>query len=187
MREAISRHQSEFIWNYLSRYQVPEFFRVRRGEEISHLLLLLQAPYLVEEDTRRCPRALESLLTARCSPNMLGSPAQAPLSMAVAINDQESVEDLLAYRANPDLAAEGEDPPLCVAVRNHRRDIVRSLLLYRADANVRSHVANSPLAAEHGRRGSTPVELAVGDHLLVEMITTYCCTPGEVIPFVNEG
>ena len=106
--------------------------------------------------------------------------------MAVAINDQESVEDLLAYRANPDLAAEGEDPPLCVAVRNRRRNIVRSLLLYRADANVRSPVANSPLAAEHGRRGSTPVELAVGDHLLVEMITTYCCTPGEVIPFVNE-
>ena len=107
--------------------------------------------------------------------------------MAVAINDQESVEDLLAYRANLDLAAEGEDPPLCVAVRNRRRDIVCSLLLYRADANVRSHVANSPLAAEHGRRGSTPVELAAGDHLLVEMITTYCCTPGEVIPFVNEG
>ena len=43
-----------------------------RGETMSTLSLLLWAPYLVVEDVRRCPRALESLLAARCSPNLLG-------------------------------------------------------------------------------------------------------------------
>ena len=117
---------------------------------------------------------------------MLGYPARAPLSIAVEINDQESVQDLLAYRANPNLVSEGEDPPLRVAVRNRRRDIVRTLLLFRADANVRSLTTNSPMSAGHDRLGSTPFDLAVGDHHLEEMLTSYCCTPGEVIPFVNE-
>ena len=105
MTEAISRHQPELIWNYLSKYKVPELLRVIRGETMSPLSLLLWVPYLVVEDARRCPRALESLLAAR-SPNQLGSPARAPLSIAVEVNDQESVEELLSYRADPNIASE---------------------------------------------------------------------------------
>ena len=48
------------------------------GETMSPISLLLWAPYPVVEDVSRCPRALESLLAARCSPNLHGSPARAP-------------------------------------------------------------------------------------------------------------
>ena len=139
---------------------------------------------LVVEDVQRCPRALESLLAARCSPNQLGSPARAPLSIAVAANDQESVEEL---RADPSVALEGQDPPLCSAVRHRRRDIVRTLLLYRVDANVHSLPPTPSLAEGQSALGLTPLELAAGDDRLVEMLTEYCCTQGEVIPSVNEG
>ena len=186
MREAISRHQSQLIWNFLSRYKVPELFRVRRGEAMSPLSLLLQSPYLVDEDTRLCPPALESLLLARCSPNQCGYPARAPLSIAVEINDQESVMELLAYRANPNLASEGEDPPLCVAIQNRRRNIARTLLLFRADASMRSLSLNPPAAEGQMETGCTPLELAHGDQFLVEMLPSYCGTPGEVVPHVNE-
>ena len=81
MTEAIARHQADLVYNYLSKYKVPELVRVIRGETMSPLSLLLWAPYLVVEDVQRCPRALESLLAARCSPNQLGSPARAPLSL----------------------------------------------------------------------------------------------------------
>ena len=103
------------------------------------------------------------------------------------VNDQESVEELLSYRADPNIASEGEDPPLCAAVRHRRRDIVRTLLLYRVDANARSLPSNPPIAEGQSATGFTPLELAAGDHLLVEMLTTYCGTQGEVIPFVNGG
>ena len=82
-------------------------------------------------------KKLESLLAARCSPNLLGSPARAPLSIAVAANDQESVDELLAYRANPNVASDGEEPPLYSAVR-HRRRGLSALLQHRADSNIRS-------------------------------------------------
>ena len=130
MTEAISRHQADLVYNYLSRYKVPELVRVLRGETINPLSLLLMVPWRHVEDVRRCPRPLESLLAACCSPNLLGSPARAPLSIAVASNDQESVDELLAYRADPNVASEGEESPLCSAVRYRRRGIARALLLH---------------------------------------------------------
>ena len=45
-----------------------------------------------------------------------------------------------------------------------------------------------PLLADgHRDQGLTPLELASGDDRLVEILTTYSGTQGEVIPFVNEG
>ena len=125
-------------------------------------------------------------IAARCSPNLLGSPARAPLSIAVEVNDQESVEELLSYRADPNIASEGEDPPLCAAVRHRRRDIVRTLLVYRVDTNARSLPSNPPRAEGESATGLTPLELATGDHLLVEMLTSHRCAPGEVVPRVTE-
>ena len=80
-----------------------------------------------------------------------------------------------------------DEPPICSAVRHRRRDIVRTLLQYRADANVRSLPPTPPLAEGQSALGLTPLELAAGDDRLVEMLTEYCCTQGEVIPSVNEG
>ena len=37
MTEAISRHQADLVYNYLSRYKVPELVRVLRGETINPL------------------------------------------------------------------------------------------------------------------------------------------------------
>ena len=132
------------------------------------------------EDVRRCPRALESLLAARCSPNLLGSPARAPLSIAVASNDLESVEELLEYRANPDIASEGEEPPLCSAVRHKRRGMVGALLQHRANCNIRSqHLP--PFADGQGERGPSPLELAAGDEHMVDLLTEFCCTQDDVM------
>ena len=131
--------------------------------------------------------ALESLLAARCSPNLLGSPARAPLSIAVASNDQESVDELLAYRADPNVASEGEESPLCSAVRYRRRGIVRALLLHRADSNICSLPPTPHLAEGQRGTGLTPLELAEGDEHLVELLTEYCCTQDEVMPFGVEG
>ena len=119
----------------------------------------------------RCPRPLESLLAARCSPNLLGSPARAPLSIAVASIDQESVDELLEYGADPNVASEAAEPPLCSAVRSRCRGIVRALLLHRADINICSQTP-TPLVDE-GRRGEglTPLELAEGDEYLVDLLT----------------
>ena len=64
---------------------------------------------------------------------------------------------------------------------------MRTLLLYRVDVNVRSLPPNQPLAEGQSGIGLTPLELAAGDDRLVEMLTTYSGTQGEVIPFVNEG
>ena len=66
-------------------------------------------------------------------------------------------------------------------------EIVVTLLLYRVDANVRSLPPNPPLAEGQTAIGLTPLELAAGDERLVELLTTYCGTQGEVIPFVNEA
>ena len=156
-----------------------------RGETMSPLSLLLWAPWRHVEDVRRCPRALESLLAARCSPNLLGSPARAPLSIAVASNDQESVDELLAYRADPNVASEGEEPPLCSAVRFRRRGIAKALLLHRADVNICS--LPPTLHDAEGQRGITPLELAEGDEHLVELLTEYSCTRDEVMPSGVEG
>ena len=125
-----------------------------RRETISPVPLLLWAPYLVVEDLTRIPRALESLLAARCSPNLQGVPARAPLSIAVASNDPESAEELLVHRADPNIASEGEEPPLCVAVRHRRRRIVGALLEHRADINARRPPLHplwcgAPTAASH--------------------------------------
>ena len=181
MTEAISRHQADLVYNFLSRYKVPELVRVMRGETINPLSLLLMVPWRHVEDVRRCPRALESLLAARCSPNLLGSPARAPLSLAVASNDLESVEELLEYRANPDIASEGEEPPLCSAVRHRRRGIACALLQHRADCNIRSQHLTPPLADGQGEQGPTPLELAAGDERMVDLLTGYCCTQDDVM------
>ena len=180
MTEAIARHQSDLIYTFLSKYKVPDLVRVIRGETISPVSLLLWAPFLVMEDVRRIPRALESLLAARCSPNLQGVPARAPLSIAVASNDQESAEDLLAYRADPNIASEGEEPPLCVAVRHRRRGIVGALLEYRADINVRSAPIAPPPAVGRTDRGLTPLELAAGDERMLGLLTDFCDTQDDV-------
>ena len=130
---------------------------------------------------RRCPRALESLLAARCSPNLLGSPARAPLSIAVASNDLESVEELLEYRANPDIASEGEEPPLCSAVRQGRRAIVSALLQHRADCNIRSQLPPPPRAYGQGELGPTLLELAAGDERMVALLTEYYFTQEDMM------
>ena len=147
---------------------------------MSPISLLLWAPYLVVEDVSRGSRALESLLAARCSPNLHGSPARAPLSIAVASNDLESVEELLAHRANPDIASDGEEPPLCAAVRHRRRGIVSALLEHRADSNVRSLPSTQPPAVGHTEQGLAPLELAVGDERLVGLLTDFCSTQEDV-------
>ena len=125
-------------------------------------------------------RALESLLAARCSPNLQGIPARAPLSIAVASNDLESVEELLAHRANPNIASEGEEPPLCVAVRHRRRGIVGALLEYRADSNILSLPTTPPPAVGHTDHGLTPLELAEGDERLMGLLTDFCDTQDNV-------
>ena len=156
-------------------------------ETMSPLSLLLWAPNLVVEDVRRCPGALESLLAARCSPYLLESPAEPPLSIAVASNDLESVEELLAYRANPNIASDGEEPPLCSAVRHRRRGIVSALLQHRADSNIRSLPPAPPLGEGHRGQGLTPLELAEGDERLVELLTEYCCTHDDVRTSAFDG
>ena len=187
MTEAISRHQANLVYSYLSRYKAPELVRVLRGETMNPLSLLLMVPWRHVEDVRRCPRALESLLAARCSPNLLGTPARAPLSIAVASNDLESAEELLAYRANPDIASEGEEPPLCSAVRHRHRGIVSALLQHRADSNIRSLPPTLPLADGHRGQGLTPLELAAGDERLVDLLTEYCCTHDDVMTSAFDG
>ena len=180
MTEAIARHQSDLIYTYLSKYRVPDVVKVIRGETISPVSLLLWAPYLVVEDVTRIPRALESLLAARCSPNLQGVPPRAPLSIAVASNDQESAEELLAHRANPNIASEGEEPPLCVAVRHRRRGIVGALLEHRADINIRSLPTAPPHAGGRTDRGLTPLELAAGDERMMGLLTDFCDTQDDV-------
>ena len=180
MTEAIARHQSDLVYNFLSKYKVPELVKVIRGETISPVSLLLWAPYLVVEDVTRVPRALESLLAARCSPNLQGVPARAPLSIAVASNDLESVEELLAYRADPNIASEGVEPPLCVAVRHRRRGIVSALLEHRADSNIRSSPTAPPPVVWRTDRGLTPLELAAGDERMRGLLTDFCDTQDDV-------
>ena len=46
MTEAIARHQSDLIYNFLSKYKVPDLVKVIRGETISPVSLLLWAPSL---------------------------------------------------------------------------------------------------------------------------------------------
>ena len=180
MTEAIARHQSDLIYTFLSKYRVPDVVKVIRGETISPVSLLLWAPYLVVEDVTRIPRALESLLAARCSPNLQGVPARAPLSIAVASNDQESAEELLAHRADPNIASEGEEPPLCVAVRHRRRGIVGALLEHRADINIRSSPTAPPPVVWRTDRGLTPLELAAGDERMMGLLTDFCDTQDDV-------
>ena len=169
------------VCNFLSKYKVPVVVKVIRGETISPVSLLLWAPYLVVEDVTRIPRALESLLAARCSPNLQGVPARAPLSIAVASNDLESVEELLAHRANPNIASEGEEPPLCVAVRHRRRGIVGALLAHRADINIRSSPTAPPPVVRRTDRGLTPLELAAGDERMMGLLTDLCDTQDDVM------
>ena len=169
--EAIARHQSDLVYNYLSRYKVPDILRIIRGETISPVSLLLWVPYLVAEDVTRFPKALDSLLSARCSPNLCGSPARAPLSMAVASNDLEAVEALLAHRADPNVASEGEEPPICAAVRHRRRDIVGALLERRADSNVRTVAITPTSAVEQAEQDCTLLELARGDERMIGLLT----------------
>ena len=68
---------------------------------------------------------------------------------------------------------------------NPRRNIARSLLLFRADASMRSLSLN-PSAEGLMETGCTLLELAHGDQFLPEILTSYCGTPGEVVPHINE-
>ena len=79
-----------------------------------------------------------------------------------------------------------EQMPLCSAVRYRRRGIARALLLHRADVNICS--LPPTLHDAEGQRGIslTPLELAEGDEHLVELLTEYCCTNNEVMPFGVE-
>ena len=144
-----------------------------RGKTISSVSLLLWAAYLVVEDVTRIPRALDSLLAARRSPNLRGVPARAPLSIAVASNDLESVEEPLAYHADPDVAFDGAEPPLCVAVRHRRRGIVNALFEYRVEINTRSTPTAPPDVVWRTERGLTPMELAAGDECMMGLLTDY--------------
>ena len=180
MTEAIARHQSDLVYNYLCKYKVPNMLRIVRGETISPVSLLLWVPYLVAEDPTRFPKALDSLLSAQCSPNCCGTPARAPLSMAVASNDLEAVEALLAHRADPNVASEGEEPPICAAVRHRRRDIVGALLERRADSNVRTFAITPTSAVEQAERDCTLLDLARGDELMVGLLTISLGTLEEV-------
>ena len=173
MAEAIARHQSDLIYNFLCKYKVPDLVKVVRGETISPVSLLLYALYPVVEDVWRVPRALDSLLAARCSPNLRGTPARAPLSIAVASNDMESVEELLAYLADPNVASDGVEPPLCVAVRHRRGGIVSALLEFRADINIRSTPTAPQDDGGPAERGLTPMELAAGDECMMDLLNNY--------------
>ena len=178
--EAISRHQSDLIYELLCKYKVPELVKVMRGETISPVSLLLWTLYPVIEDVWRVPKALESLLAARCSPNLCGVPARAPLSIAVAANDTESVEALLVYRANPDVASAGVEPPLCIAVRHQRRNIVCALLEHRADINIRSSPTAHPDVVWSMELGLTPMELAAGDERMTSLLNDRHLFQGDV-------
>ena len=168
--EAISRHQSDLIYELLCKYKVPELVKVMRGETISPVSLLLWTLYPTIEDVWLVPRALDSLLAARCSPNLCGEPARAPLSIAVASNDTESVEELLACQADPNVASPGVEPPLCVAVRHQRRNIVCALLEHRADVNIRSFPTAHPDVAWRRELGLTPMDLAAGDEDMTSLL-----------------
>ena len=124
LAEAISNYQPKRIWNMLSKYRVPPVLNLTRGETVSPLTLLLQSPDLVEENPDSCPKALEMLLMARCSPNEMGAPMQSPLLFAVGSHDHDSVEDLLIFRADVNFTPQGREPPVCVAVRHRMRDII---------------------------------------------------------------
>ena len=65
--------------------------------------------------------------------------------------------------------------------------IVSTLLLHRADGNIRSLPPTPPLAEGQRERGLTPLELAAGDERLVDLLTEYGCTRGEVMASVIEG
>ena len=168
--EAISRHHSDLIYELLCKYKVPELVKVMRGETISPVALLLWTLYPTFADVRLVPRALESLLAARCSPNLGGEPARAPLSIAVAANDAESVEELLSYQADPNVASPGIEPPLCVAVRHRRRNIVSALLAHRADVHIRSFPTAHQDVALRRELGLTPMDLAAGDDDMTDLL-----------------
>ena len=67
------------------------------------------------------------------------------------------------------------EPPLCDAVRHRRRGIVSALLEHRADCNVRSLPSTQPPVVERPGQGLTPLELAMGDERMVDLLTNYCC------------
>ena len=147
---------------------------VRRGEVANPLTLLLWSPCLPlnEEDKINCPRALESLLKSRCSPNEFGTPETSPLCVAVRARDVESVNDLLAYAADPNLAPEDTDPPLCTAARYHMKEIAVSLALGRADVNRRCRPGQTGDALAE-RLGLTPLQLAAGHRDLCELLINH--------------
>ena len=77
MTEAIARHETDLVHNYLSRYKIPEVLRVIRGE-MSLLSLLLWVWNDVQERCRRyqedpdleyeLPNTIQALLWVCCSP-----------------------------------------------------------------------------------------------------------------------
>ena len=158
LAEAIGKCQPKRIWKLLSRYRIPSQIHLRRGETTNPLTLLLQSPYLVDETSGDCPRAMEMLLAARCSPSEMGSPMQSPLLFAVGSNDHESVEDLLIA-----FTPWGREPPICVAVRHRIREVTRTLLHYRADLTARGFSVPPPGCEASRYEGPTLTELSAGD------------------------
>ena len=180
--EAISRHHADLIYELLCKYKVPELLKVMRGETISPVTLLLWTLYPVAEDGWVVPKALESLLSARCSPNAAGVPSRAPLSIAVAANDTESVEALLAYRADPDVASVGLEPPLCIAVRQRHRNIVCALLEHRANVYIRPSPTDYPGVVWTTQLAPTPLELAVGSESMTSLLNHRHLLQGDLSP-----
>ena len=162
--DAIQGYEPRKLWRLLSAYQMPRRLRTQYGDEVNPLIMLLQSPNLVTENPIECPRALEMLLEANCSPNEMGVPQQSPLLYAIGCNDPETVQYLLSARAEVNYTPSGREPPLCVAVRGHMVGIARLLLEYGADVNVRG------FGIGNRQEGATLEELATGNPAILAIL-----------------
>ena len=170
LAEAIVHYRPKRLWGLLSKYSMPPLLRTRRGEMVNPLILLLQSPALMEEESQECPRALVMLLEAKCDPNELGTPQQSPLLFAIGMQDKEAVEDLLIARVDANRAPVGREAPLCVAVRHRMGSIARTLLMYQADVTVRGHTFVESDAEEENPLGPTLTELASDDRAMYYLL-----------------
>ena len=130
---------------------------------------MLQSPHLVTENPIECPKALEMLLEAKCSPNEMGVPQQSPLLYAIGCSDPETVQYLLSARAEVNYTPSGREPPISVAVRGHMVGIARLLLEYGADVNVRGFAAHR-MDPGNSQNGATLEELAAGNPAILAIL-----------------
>ena len=127
----------------------------------------------MEEDPNQCPRSIEMLLTARCSPNEMGSPMQSPLLFAIGSRDRESVEDLLMARADVNYTPFGREPPVYISFHHRMHMIARTLLTYQPNINSRGFSVHPPGCDASGYEGPTLTELAVGDQTLTHLLAVF--------------